>query len=403
MDVSSAHSHGNSMQSFVPPVIGQDGQGTRHARRLYVGGMPPSSKLEIVNFFTDVINSCVAEADRGPKTAVVNVYLKIEKCFAFVEFGSVAVTTAVLALDGITFKGATLRIRRPNDYNASAIPPSVMAETILLDKDSLAQKYNFGVMPMAMPAPLASSGMMIGGVKVGQFRNSMHKMFIGGLPHSIGAESLVELLSAFGKLRFLNVKQGFAFCEYEDVSVTQMAITGLNGLAIMDKSLTVNLCEHARNAVGEVEQQQQQQQQPLLQEPLQQVLSANAASEKFSAAKLVAAALGPMKQRFGPSSVLVLLNMVTHDDLVDDTEYLEIKDDIQQECSKPMFGKLERIEIPRPPSKAAGRVFLKYETVMMAKNAQALLAGRPFNNATVAAKFMDEESFRVGDLSAELY
>ena len=93
--------------------------------------MPPSSKLEIVNFFTDVINSCVAEADRGPKTAVVNVYLKIEKCFAFVEFGSVAVTTAVLALDGITFKGATLRIRRPNDYNASAIPPSVIAKVLV--------------------------------------------------------------------------------------------------------------------------------------------------------------------------------------------------------------------------------------------------------------------------------
>ena len=44
--------------------------------------------------------------------------------------------------------------------------------------------------------------------------------------------------------------------------------------------------------------------------------------------------------------VLVLMNMVTAEELVDDEEYEDIITDIRSECAK--FGKLEEIKIPRP-------------------------------------------------------
>lgn len=92
-------------------------QATRHASRVYVGGLPYSAENQlkqleqIKRFFTDLI-----VGPRDPD-AVVYVYLNKEKCFAIVEMRSMEEAKTVLELDGIYFKGAKLEIRRPGDYN----------------------------------------------------------------------------------------------------------------------------------------------------------------------------------------------------------------------------------------------------------------------------------------------
>ena len=50
----------------------------------------------------------------------MNVYINYEKKFAFVEFRTVDETSNAMALDGIMFEGVSVRVRRPNDYNAAA-------------------------------------------------------------------------------------------------------------------------------------------------------------------------------------------------------------------------------------------------------------------------------------------
>jgi splicing factor U2AF 65 kDa subunit len=63
----------------------------------------------------------------GPDNAVLNVYINHEKKFAFVEMGSVEEVSYVMALDGIMFEGAPVKVRRPTDYNpplAAALDPS---------------------------------------------------------------------------------------------------------------------------------------------------------------------------------------------------------------------------------------------------------------------------------------
>lgn len=43
--------------------------------------------------------------------------------FGFLEFKSVEMTTACLALDGMFMAGSQLRVRRPNDFNHAAPLP----------------------------------------------------------------------------------------------------------------------------------------------------------------------------------------------------------------------------------------------------------------------------------------
>lgn len=42
--------------------------------------------------------------------------VNLDKNFAFLEFRSIDETTQAIAFDGINFKGQSLKIRRPHDY-----------------------------------------------------------------------------------------------------------------------------------------------------------------------------------------------------------------------------------------------------------------------------------------------
>ena len=63
----------------------------------------------------------------GPSDDVHNVYINHDKKFAFVEMRSVEEASNAIALDGILFEGAPVKVRRPTDYNpslAAALGPS---------------------------------------------------------------------------------------------------------------------------------------------------------------------------------------------------------------------------------------------------------------------------------------
>jgi splicing factor U2AF subunit len=86
-----------------------------HARRLYVGGVPiTTSPDEVVKFLNDTIKHAGGIIEPGdPILKSIN---NLEKRFVFLELRSVEETTAMLQLDGIKYKDAILRIRRPPDY-----------------------------------------------------------------------------------------------------------------------------------------------------------------------------------------------------------------------------------------------------------------------------------------------
>lgn len=113
--------------------------------------------------------------------------------------------------------------------------------------------------------------------------------------------------------------------------------------------------------------------------------------------------------------ILLMLNMVTPDDLVDDQEYSEIFDDVKEECEG--FGPVEDLRIPRPVKKdksrwapgesgqqsamdaqrmdeaaGVGRVYVKFYDPHSAAGALKALAGRSFAGRSIIATLLDDNS-----------
>jgi RNA recognition motif. (a.k.a. RRM, RBD, or RNP domain) len=220
---------------FDPSIMLQPQQ-TRHARRLYVGNLPFGIReQDIHHTFTDAIRAClVVTTDASLADPVVSVYVNHEKRFAFVEFASVEMATACMQLDGMELGGVPVKIKRPNDYNE--------ALAVLMA-------------PHLGPIPALDVSKL--GIVSNTVLDGPNKIFIGGLHYHLREEQVMELLSAFGKVKAFhlvknesaaddmnptNYSKGYCFVEYADPAVTLVAIAGLNGMDIGNgKTLTVRL------------------------------------------------------------------------------------------------------------------------------------------------------------------
>ena len=117
----------------------------------------------------------------------------------------------------------------------------------------------------------------------------------------------MELLKAFGDLKAFNlikdsatgISKGFAFCEYVDLEVSDVACQGLNGMEIGDKKLIVQRASATAAAAFEVEQPAEVEL-PMLPIDILQSMMANPAP---------------------PTKILLLLNTMCDDDLGDDLDY----------------------------------------------------------------------------------
>lgn len=94
---------------------------TRHARRIYVGGIPPNhaDEEELCNFLNEAISRGMGE--ENDHSYVLSVYMNHKKCYAFVELKSIELTTACMDLDGVIFKKIVLKILRANEYRADLV------------------------------------------------------------------------------------------------------------------------------------------------------------------------------------------------------------------------------------------------------------------------------------------
>ncbi|KAM1836609.1 hypothetical protein ACFX14_018511 [Malus domestica] len=356
-------------QQFAPlpvmPVQAMTQQATRHARRVYVGGLPPTANEQSVATFFSQVMAAIGGNTAGPGDAVVNVYINHEKKFAFVEMRSVEEASNAMALDGIIFEGAPVKVRRPSDYN-----PSLAA-----------------TLGPSQPNPnlnLAAVGLTPG--SAGGLEGP-DRIFVGGLPYYFTEAQIKELLESFGPLRGFDLvkdretgnSKGYAFCVYQDLSVTDIACAALNGIKMGDKTLTVRRANQGDN-------QPKPEQESVLLHAQQQI-----ALQRFML-------LQP------PSSVatkvVCLTQVVTADELRDDTEYDDILEDMRLEGEK--FGTLVNVIIPRPRpngelAPGVGKVFLEYADTEGSTKARTGLNGRKFGGNQVVAVFYSEDKFGEGD------
>ncbi|KAI3359090.1 hypothetical protein L3Q82_002636 [Scortum barcoo] len=326
------------------PIVGS--QMTRQARRLYVGNIPFGVTEEsMAEFFNAQMR--LAGLSQAPSNPVLAVQINQDKNFAFLEFRSVDETTQAMAFDGIIFQGQSLKIRRPHDYRPL---PGISEQPAF---------HVPGVVSTVVP-------------------DSPHKLFIGGLPNYLNDDQVKELLTSFGPLKAFNLvkdsatslSKGYAFCEYVDVSATDQAVAGLNGMQLGDKKLIVQ-----RASVG--------------------AKNANPTSIIETPVTLQVPGLQRLQNSGMPTEVLCLLNMVMPEELVDDEDYEEILEDIREECCK--YGSVRSIEIPRPVDgvevPGCGKIFVEYVSAADCQKAMQALTGRKFANRVVVTKYYDPDMY----------
>ncbi|XP_057544212.1 splicing factor U2af large subunit B-like [Amaranthus tricolor] len=353
-------------------------QATRHARRVYVGGLPPSANEQTIATFFSQIMTTVGGNAAGPGDAVVNVYINHEKKFAFVEMRSVEEASNAMALDGISFEGVSVRVKRPTDYNpalAAALGPS-------------------------LPNPslnLAAVGLVPGAVSGTE---GPDRIFVGGIPYYFNEEQMRELLQSFGPLKAFDLvkdrdtgnSKGYGFCVYQDPSVTDIACDALNGLKMGDKTLTVRRAA-VSNGQAKLEHEN------LLAHAQQHVAMQKMALDA-SGFNLLGATIPTMETTEIPTKILCLNQVVTVDELRNDNEYEEILEDMREECGK--FGSLLSVVIPRPNMEGnlvpgVGKVFLEYVDTAACSAAKKMLGGRKFGGNTVTADYYPEDKFYDAD------
>ncbi|XP_043708875.1 splicing factor U2af large subunit B-like isoform X4 [Telopea speciosissima] len=337
-------------------------QATRHARRVYVGGLPSTVNEQSVATFFSLAMASIGGNSAAPGDSVVNVYINHEKMFAFVEMRSVEEASNAMALNGIIFEGKPVKVSRPSDYNpilAAALGPSQPNPNLNLAAVGL--------------APRSSDGL-----------EGPDRIFVGGIPYYITEAQIRELLESYGPLcgfdlvkdRETGNSKGYAFCMYQDLSVTDDACKGLDGLTLGDKILTV------RRANQGMSQPKPDQESTFIQAQ-QQVFAFQGAVVPAKATKFVC-----------------LTQAVIADELKDDKEFESILEDMKTEGGK--YGELVNVVIPRPGpnselSTGVGKVFLEYADLGGAIKARTFLNGRKFDGRVVMADFYLENSFVKGE------
>ncbi|KAF3451501.1 hypothetical protein FNV43_RR07596 [Rhamnella rubrinervis] len=367
------------------PAQAMTQQATRHARRVYVGGLPPMANEQTIATFFSHVMATIGGNSGGPAfepagDAVVNVYINHEKKFAFVEMRTVEEASNAMALDGIIFEGVAVRVRRPTDYNpalAAALGPS-------------------------QPSPhlnLAAVGLTPGGMGGAE---GPDRIFVGGLPYYFTEEQIRELLQSFGPLRGFDLvkdkdtgnSKGYGFCVYQDPAVTDVACGALNGLKMGDKTLTVR---RASASTGQSRSEQDNILQQAQQHIAMQKMVLQAGGVNLSGVRMAL-----LENAESPTRVLCLTEAITAEQLSDDSEYEEILEDMKDECSK--FGTVVNVIIPRPSQNGemsgVGKVFLEYSDTMGCANAKNVLNGRKFGGNIVNAVFYPEDRYYCQDYSA---
>ena len=410
-------------------MMPQSQQATRHARRVYIGGLPPSANEDAVkSFFTNAL-AAVGGTQPVPGDPVLNVYMNQEKKFAFVEFRSVEECSNAMGLDGVLMEGVSLRVRRPNDYNAPLAAtqgPSGPSPSLNLAAIGLTPGQQTG----------GSGGGGGGGGNQVPPEDQGNRLFIGGLPYFLTEPMVRELVEAFGPVKSFQLivdretgnSKGYGFFVYQDQSVTDVACQGLHGMKMGEKTLTVRRATQQRNPAAAAAAGAAAATDgsgggaaPTLAPGIggapaggapgglgldpatmfaqvQAHLAGAAAPAPGGGVATSTSGLPPPPASNPPSTVVSLTEMLDVEELKDDVEYGEIMEDMKEECGK--FGTVLSVVIPRPGPAGSdeqvpglGKVFVQYSDVAGATAARNALHGRKFGGQIVKADFMDEGAF----------
>ncbi|RKO97445.1 RNA-binding domain-containing protein, partial [Caulochytrium protostelioides] len=360
----------------------------RQRRRLYVGNLPlnitADDLLRFMNQTLLSLNRLQPDEFGHPVTRpALETTVNRDRSFTFVQMATMDAANLMMALDGIPFNGANLKVRRPKEY----VPPPEGEPVIHLDVSHL-------------------TGFVSNNVPDGP-----DKVFIGGLPPDLSEQLVMDLLTAFGPLRAFNlvkdpaagpgVNKGFAFCMYANPQVTDVACSNLNNMEVGDRRIVVQRASVGSSTGGR-------------RDPMRDAMGPYAGLYDAIAPLLrdhaeVDPATGALRpQRHPTDPVIVLYNLLSPEEMRDPAELKEAQEDVRLEAER--LGPVVRIawvsqHQPVPAAGAYGspsapaaatahslaststghhvRVYIEYASMDAAQQALASLAGRTFNHRVV--------------------
>ena len=96
-----------------------------------------------------------------------------------------------------------------------------------------------------------------------------------------------------------------------------------------------------------------------------------------------------------PTEVLCMLNMVTPEELRDEEEYMDILENVREECNK--YGVVRSVDIPRPIEgvvvPGCGKVFVEFNSIVDCQRAQQAVTGRKFSSHIVVTSYFDPDKY----------
>merc|ERR1719277_2431405 len=305
---------GGGAGAVSPLAVAAD---TKAMRELYVGNLPAGiTAPQLVQFLNQV--SQAVKVNSLPGEPVLGATMGGGGLFAFVEFRTAEEAANGLRLNGVELLGCQLKVGRPKGYTG----PESAGNSGQLALGNAAP--SLGEM-MAQHGALGKPGLLAlpGAMGRGATPSAIdHRLCLCNIPTFVTDDRIKELLITFGQLKFFAMQKdedgksvGVAFFEYQDMMTQQQARAALEGLELGSKKLSVKKPEE------DIE------------------LGLVARVQKLGA-------------RVVPSRIIYLKNIVTMEDLTDETGYQEICADIRLEGEK--FGPVLSMEVPRPRGLGGG-------------------------------------------------
>lgn len=294
---------------------------TKAIRELYVGNLPSGiAPPQLVQFLNQV--AIAVKINVLPGDPVITATLGGGGLFAFVEFRTAEEATNGLRLNNVELLGCQLKITRPKGYADGQAGGQLALPGIAQPGGGL--QTGGGMLALAGPAgetaatPQGPQGIAAASAPAG----IDHRLCLINLPTFVTEERVKELLGTFGQVKFFALQKdedgkstGVAFFEYDNMMTQQQARASLEGLELGAKKLGVKRPEEVIK-MGLVSKDQK------------------------------------LGARVVPSKVIYLKNIVSPEELRDDSAYAEICQDIRLEGEK--FGPVVSMEVPRPGHGVAG-------------------------------------------------
>lgn len=399
-------------------------------RDVYVGNFSKGTDLLVL---TQFMNKSIIDYNLQIMSgdAAIGGWLSTDSLYAFVEFRTLEECHNALMLNGVIFNNCQLKIGRPQSVPNSAkmgallraggpgtvagtrgetllnpqliAPPEVIAghggteapphPPSLVLKTRISSPFNFSA-PVASLENLPKQGnqqALIQDSELFTKKTTNETLFPSDRPTRkiiiqgtlLDDLKIVELLQRFGALLF-----------YQIVCSTYLIFFEFEELA--DQEDFLKYMEKQGKTCGFVVKTPEEAIDTGLVSMSQLLLSAQT--------ELGTAEVAPWKlyRRVAASRVLYLINMIAPENEGDEELLIEIADDIRMECAR--YGKVLSLHMPGKDEgvKAAGYVFIEFETTTGAAKAKKGLSGRKFSGRVVEANYFNEEKYMLRDFKEEV-